>query len=211
MTAPPAAAAVPLAPGPVPPPVAGAPAGRVEFPVVKGLAVPLPNPVGKLVCVPLTVGEAEHEGDAVAVPVDDAVVVAVAVLVAVVVAVAVWVGVQLVVGVEVQEGVAVADAVAVPVAVAVWVWAQLDMAATAAPADGPVNAIKGIETSKVAVPAARPTSPTRCSFSQLLCRERRTIVTIPWRVKQGHPGSQVPSPITSMPSIPSDRLARQSE
>lgn len=203
MTAPPAAAAVPLAPGPVPPPVAGAPAGRVELPVGKGLAVPLAvpvpvaNPVGKLVCVPLTVGEAEHEGDAVAVPVDDAVVVAVAV----------WVGVQLVVGVEVQEGVAVA----VAVAVAVWVWAQLDMVATAAPADGPVNAIKGIETSRVAAPVARPTSPTRCSFSQLLCRERRTIVTIPWVVRQGHQGSQVPESITSILSIPSDRLARQSE
>jgi hypothetical protein len=209
MTAPPAAAAVPSTPGPVPPPVAGAPAGSsvlvapkllVAIPVGKevrvpvGLSVPEAVPVGKAVCVQLQEEEAEHEGVAVAVEVAVAVAVEVAVAVAVDVPVAVPVGetlvvVQLVVGMGVQEGVAVAVvvvvlvavAVAVDVAVAVAVWAgvQLDVLATATPPIGPVNAIKGIEISRVAVPIARPTSPALWSFSQLLCRDRRTIVTIP--------------------------------
>jgi hypothetical protein len=113
------------------------------------------------------VGEPVHEGEAVAVAV------------AVGVGVAVAVGVQLGVQVGLGVGVALGVAVAVAVAVAVWVGPQLDWSAEATPPSGPVNAIRPTETSRVAVPSASPASPTRCSFSQLLCRDRRTIVTTP--------------------------------
>jgi hypothetical protein len=89
------------------------------------------------------------------------------------------------VGVDVPELVAVGEAehegeaVAVAVAVALWVGVQLDVAATAAPPSGPVNATTATETSKVAVPVARPASPTLCSFSQTLFRDSRKVVTIP--------------------------------
>ncbi len=90
-------------------------------------------------------------------------------------------------------GVAVAVAVCVPVAVAVVV-AQLDpSAALATPPSGPVNTTNAIEARRAAAPSARPASPTRCSFSQLIClicRVRRTIATIPPVV--GLSGSQVP-------------------
>jgi len=56
---------------------------------------------------------------------------------------------------------------------------QLDVSATAAPANGAVNAANASETSSVAAPIARPASPTRCSFSQLICRDRRKIVPVP--------------------------------
>jgi len=78
------------------------------------------------------------------------------------------------------EGEGVAVAVAAGVAVAVAVGAQVDVTALATPPNGPVNATTATETSKVANPVARPTSPTRCSFSQTLCRDLRKIVTVPW-------------------------------
>jgi hypothetical protein len=97
------------------------------------------------------------------------------------------------VAVAVPVAVAVAVPVAVPVAVAVGV-EQLDVPATATPLNGPVKATRPTETSRVTVPAARPTSPARCSFSHLVCRDRRKIVTIPRVVRSDlvHPGSQVP-------------------
>ena len=58
--------------------------------------------------------------------------------------------------------------------------AQLDVSAAATPPNGPVKATNATEPSRVAAPTARPTSPTLCSFSQLLGRDRRKIVTIPW-------------------------------
>jgi hypothetical protein len=60
------------------------------------------------------------------------------------------------------------------------VGAHVDVTALATPPNGPVNATTATETSNVANPVARPTSPTRCSFSQTLCRDLRKIVTIPW-------------------------------
>ena len=51
--------------------------------------------------------------------------------------------------------------------------------ASATPANGPASAINPTETSRVAVPVARLTSPALCSLSQLLCRDRRKIATIP--------------------------------
>ena len=101
MTAPPAAASAPSAPGPVPPPVCGAPAGKpvlllvpsgaslVLDPVGKGFVSPVGKgcavPVGPAVLVgakladgdpvgklvPVPLGEAEHEGDGVAEAVAD--------------------------------------------------------------------------------------------------------------------------------------------
>ena len=100
--------------------------------------------------------EAEHEGEAVAV----AVVVVVGVGVAVVV--------QLVVGVQVAVAVAVGVGVAVAVAE---LEAQLVPSSAAAPLHEPANAAKMTESSRAAVPVARPTCPIRCSFSQLLCRD----------------------------------------
>jgi hypothetical protein len=70
---------------------------------------------------------------------------------------------------------------------------QPDVSAAATPPNGPVNATNATEASRVAAPVARPTSPALCSFSQLICRDRRKIVTIPWVVRLVHPGSQVPS------------------
>ncbi len=87
---------------------------------------------------------------------------------------------------------------------------QPDVPARATPPNGPVNTANAIEASRVAIPVARPTSPVHCSFCQLVCRDRRKIVTIPWVVRLVHPGSQVPRVITSMPSIPNGRLPRQS-
>jgi len=123
-------------------------------PVGKGLRVevgiPVAAPVGAEVAELVAVGEAEHD------------------------AVAMGVAVAVVVG----DGVAVAAVVGVAVAVAVG--AHVDVTALATPPNGPVNATTATETSNVANPVARPTSPTRCSFSQTLCRDPRKIVTIPW-------------------------------
>ncbi|MGH3270168.1 MAG: hypothetical protein ACRDN1_14110 [Trebonia sp.] len=207
MMTPPAAATIPLTPGPVPPPVAGAPTGwpvlvaagvPVETPVGTALAVPvgllvaLAMPVGKLVCEP--VGEGEHEAEAVALADGDGVAVPVVLGVAdaVLEGEALVVGVQLVAGDGLQlglglavlladdDGVAVAVVLGVAEAVAVLAGAQLDVSATATPPNGPVNAASASETNRVTVPVARPTSPALCSFSQPLCRDRRKIVTIPW-------------------------------
>jgi hypothetical protein len=137
-------------------------------------------------------------------------------------------GVQLVTGVELQlgSGVGEVDALALADALelgetlalgdvlvcgdALELGMQPDVPARATPPNGPVNTANAIEASRVAIPAARPTSPIHCSFCQLVCRDRRKIVTIPWIVKLVHPGSQVPRVITSMPSIPNGRLPRQS-
>ena len=72
------------------------------------------------------------------------------------------------------------------------VGAQLDVSATATPPNGPVNATSATEATRAAAPVARPTSPILCSFRQLICRDRRKIVTIPWLVRLIHPGSQGP-------------------
>ena len=203
MTAPPTAAVTPLAPGPVPPPVAGAPTGRPvdpESPVSLGegealedeVWLSLTDGVGELVSESVGVGLAEQEGVGQAVAVLEGVAVLEAVAevegVAELVPVAVLEAVQLVVGVGLQEGLGVGvavpvaelDAVAVLVVVAVPVEPQLEgVSATAAPP----STADATETSRVAVPTARPTAPTLCSFSQLLCRDRRKIVTIPWEVR----------------------------
>lgn len=231
--APPAAAIAALAPGPVPPPVAGAPNGR---PVLVALAVPVGNPVGKALevpvglavavallvpvgspvgkplCVPLGVGEAEHEGEAEAVTEargealtegeDEAEADVLAVAEADGEALAV--GAQLVVGDGLHEGLglAVIDAEALTEAegedeALAELLGEADavaqLAAAAVPPSGPVNATNATEPSRAATPAARPTSPARCSFSQLICRDRRKIVTVPRVVRLVHPGSQVPS------------------
>jgi hypothetical protein len=70
--------------------------------------------------------------------------------------------------------------------------AQLDVSATATPPNGPVNATSATEATRAAAPVARPTSPILCSFRQLICRDRRKIVTIPWLVRLVHTGSQGP-------------------
>jgi hypothetical protein len=58
--------------------------------------------------------------------------------------------------------------------------AQLDVSAAAAtPPNGPVNTTTANEAIRTAAPVARPTSPARCSFSQLICRDRRKTVTNP--------------------------------
>jgi hypothetical protein len=72
------------------------------------------------------------------------------------------------------------------------VGAQLDVSATATPPNGPVNTTTATEASRTAAPVARPASPTRCSFRQLFCRDRRKIVTIPWLVRLVRSGSQGP-------------------
>jgi hypothetical protein len=61
--------------------------------------------------------------------------------------------------------------------------AQLDVLAPATPPSGPVKAANATPASRTTIPAPRPTSPTLCSFSQLLCRDRRKIVTISWVVR----------------------------
>ncbi len=176
MTAPPAAAIVASAPGPVPPPVAGAPAGKpslvasgvaVMSTLGKGLGVTDSDSVGELVPEPLGEGEAVHEGEAVAVGTN--------------------VGLALAEG----EGEAVAEGEgeAVPVTVglgegegegeAVWVEVQPGVSATATPLNGPVSAINVTETTRVAVPAAKQAPPTLCSSSQAFCRDPGKIVTIP--------------------------------
>jgi hypothetical protein len=92
-------------------------------------------------------------------------------------------------GVGVQEGVGVAVAVVVGVAVvvvlgvAVAVVQLLAVLAPATPPSGPVKAANATPASRTTIPAPRPTSPTLCSFSQLLCRDRRKIVTISWVVR----------------------------
>jgi hypothetical protein len=89
MTAPPAAASVPLVPGPVPPPVAGAPAGALV--VATGVAcvvVSVGAPVGVLGVVAVPVGVAVLVGVAVPARVAGQIGVAAAVLVGVAVEVA---------------------------------------------------------------------------------------------------------------------------
>jgi hypothetical protein len=72
------------------------------------------------------------------------------------------------------------------------VGAQLDVSAAATPPNGPVKTTTATEISRTAAPAARPASPARCSFSQLIRRDRRKIVTTPWLVKLVRLGSQPP-------------------
>jgi hypothetical protein len=231
MMPPPTAATVPLAPGPVPPPVAGAPFGRpvlvapevpVAAPVGKGLdvpfglavpvglPVPVANPVGKLVCEPLGLGEAEHVEEGVALGLGEADVLGLGDVLALGDALglgdALVLEVQAGVGLQLGLGLGEVDVLAETLGLGdalglgdmlVWgdaleVGVQPDVSAAATPPNGPVNATNATETSRVAVPVARPTSPTLCSFSQLICRDRRKIVTISWIVRLVHQGSQVP-------------------
>ena len=147
MTAPPTAAVTPLPPGPVPPPVAGAPTGRPVDPEF-----------------PVSLGEGDALEDAVWVSLTDGV--------------GELVSVSLGVGLAGQEGVGVGVAVAVAVLVAVAVPVELQLEGVLSAAAAPPSTANVTETSRVAVPAATPTAPTLCSFSQLLCRDRRKIVTI---------------------------------
>jgi hypothetical protein len=175
MTAPPPAAAAPSTPGPVPPPVPGAPDGRPVLPVAlavgAGVAVPVAD--GDPVPVPLGDGVAEHEGEAVAVAEGVTEDVTEGVTDGVTDGVTEDVGVTVTVTVTctVTAGAAVLDGAAQP-----------DVAATAAPANGPVNVANASEASRANAPAATPASPTRCSFSQLICRDRRKTVTVVSRV-----------------------------
>jgi hypothetical protein len=169
---------------------------------------------------------AEHEGEAIAVAValldGEGVADALAVAVAVLEGEALVVGVQLVVGEGVQEGlglavvvavlegdalaeaeaegVAVAVVLGVAVDVALWVGPQLVVVAAATPPHDPANAANAADTIRVASPVARAICPAHCSFSQLRCRDRRKIVTIPWIVRLVHPGSQVPRSLHQCPA-----------
>jgi hypothetical protein len=161
----------------VPPPVAGAPAGRCAFvpvpvadPVGKGLslvvavAVSVPDAVGELL-LPVLVGEAEHEAVADALALAEAEADGDALVV-----------VQLEVGDGLQEGDALAEAddeaLALELADAeALAEGQLDVDAAATPLNGPVNTTTATEASRVAAPVARPTSPALWSFSQLSCRD----------------------------------------
>ncbi len=69
--------------------------------------------------------------------------------------------------------------------------AQPDVSAAATPPHDPASTANTAEISKVAVPVARPTCPANCSFSQLLCRDRRKIVT-PWIVSFSTPRPRFP-------------------
>jgi hypothetical protein len=167
MTAPPPAAATPSTPGPVPPPVAGAPAGRLELTVgtTVGTGVAVPDTdgasVGELVPVPLVDGVAGHEGEAVAVT--DGVTEGVTDGVTEGVAEAVGVTVTVTVTCTVTAGAAVLDG-------------QPGAPTTAAPANGAASAANASEASRATAPAATPASPTRCSFSQFTGRDRRKVV-----------------------------------
>jgi hypothetical protein len=187
MTAPPAAAITPSTPDPVPPPVAGALTGRpvlvsvvgegvsvaVEVSVAVAVAVAVPVAVEVLVPVPVAVAVAVavHVEEGVGLALGEADVLALGEALAVVQGV----GVQL--GVGLGEALALGEADVLVLGEALVV-VQLVVVAPATPPNGPVNVAKAIEINRATVPAARPTSPTLCSFSQLLCRDRRKIVTI---------------------------------
>ena len=186
MTAPPTAATTPLTPGPVPPPVDGAPTGRpalvdpeVPTPLGVGLAVPVGLLVPDAVAVgdpdaePVGVEVAEQEAVALADELAEAEELADADVLGVAEAEleALLVGVQLVEGVGVQEGegegFAVPDmdgvakgeeeAEADELGVAEAVAvAQLDVDAEATPPHDPAKAAIAAETSRVVVPSARP-------------------------------------------------------
>jgi hypothetical protein len=226
MTAAPAAASVPSTPGPLPPPVDGAPIGRpvpfvpVPTPVGKGLAVPFapavpvpsPLPVANADAEWLVLGEAEHDGEADAEAEADALGEADALadadadMLAEGEAEALVVGVQLLDGSGLHDGEGEVDAElegevlalgeveadalaeAEALAEALCVGPQVDAAADATPPSGPVKATTATEASSEAAPVARPTSPARCSFSQLICRDRRKIVTNPSVVRFIHSG-----------------------
>lgn len=202
MTTPPAAATIPLAPGPMPPPVAGAPTGVVLVLDADGLGVELGVLVevglGVLVAVavavpvaePLGLAEAVHDG--VAEGVGDAVPDA---------GVEVEVDGDAEVEVDADAEVEVdadadadVDTAALGVTVAVAV-PQLDGTATATSLHELASAASVAAISRVTVPVARPICPAHCSFSQPLCRDRRKVFTVPQVVRlvsprPGEPGER---------------------
>lgn len=197
MTVPPAAAISPSAPGPVPPPVAGAPTGAVleasglavtvGEALADGVLVPVADTVGELVVELLGVAEAEHVAEALALADTEAVAdvladgVALGLVLGVAEGEALVVG-QLVADVALHVGLALADALAVLPAL-VLAEAGDDVPATAASPHELASVANAAAISRVAVPAARPTCPAHCSFSQPCGRDRRKILTTPWLVR----------------------------
>jgi len=148
----------------------------VSVPVACVAGLPVPSPVGE----GEPVGEAEHEGDGDAELLGELE----GEVLGELAGEALLVGGQLVLGEGEHDADADADADEVG--------PQLVVAAPATPPNGPVSATTATEATRAAAPAASATSPARCSFSQLIGRARRKIVTIPQAVWLARPGSQVP-------------------